>query len=197
MQTVDNSSKPLRANESILRRTAAAAIVVVLLLVAEVSAQEGPLRRPSAEPERAKLSFLVGSFRTETRILPGPMTQKEALGTGTSLIRWGLDSMFLVIDEKSTNPLLGDYKGLGLLGYDAAEKRYLLSMYNNFGDHPEYRGDFDGDTLVLTTRVPNPGAPFDQKLQWYRDSTKVLLRVLNDVGHGFVPVVEETATQDF
>ena len=105
--------------------------------------------------------------------------------------------MFLVIDEESTNPLLGGYKGLGLLGYDAAERRYVLSMFNNFGDHPEYRGDFAGDTLVLTTKVHNPGGSFDQKLLWYSEGGKVLLRVLNDMGHGFVPAVEETATRDF
>jgi len=189
--------RSVRAKEVKLNRAAAAALAAVLLIAGEISAQEPAFKRPPPGPERERLSFLVGSFRTETRVLPGPMTQKEAVGTGTSVIRWGLDSMFLVIDEESTNPLLGNYKGLGLLGYDAAGKRYVLSMYNNFGDHPEYRGDFAGDTLVLAAKVPFPGGSFDQKLLWYRDGGKVLLRVLNDTGHGFVPVVEETATRDF
>ena len=121
------------------------------------------------------------------------MIPKEATGKGTSTIRWGLDSMFLVIDEESENALLGNYKGHGLLGYDSETKQYSLSMYNNFGDHPTYTGSFSGDTLLLKTTVPTPDGTFDQELLWYRDGENIHLQVLNDLGKGFKLAVDQVA----
>jgi hypothetical protein len=152
------------------------------------------MKRPKPGPERARLSFLVGNFTTETRILPSPMLKKGATGTGTSVIAWELDSMFLTVDEQSINPVLGNYKGHGMLGYDLQEKQYVLSMFNNFGDHPQYRGSFVGDTLLLATKVPMPGRSFEQKLEWFRDGTVVRLRILNDFGQGLRPVIDQTST---
>ena len=89
---------------------------------------------------------------------------------------------------------MGNYKGQGFLTYDRQEKQYVLSMFNNFGDHPIYKGNFNGDTLVLGTDIAFPGGSFKQKLLWYRDNTNVMLQVLNDMGTGFMPVVAQTYT---
>jgi hypothetical protein len=101
--------------------------------------------------------------------------------------------MFLLIDEQSVNPVFGQYKGHGMLGLDAQTHQFVLSMFNNFGDHPSYKGNFVGDTLVLETQVPMQGRPFDQKLVWYKDGGAVKLKVLNDFGKGFFPALEETS----
>jgi len=152
-----------------------------------------PPARTKAESPRERLAFLVGSFVTEVHIFPGRMVKKESVGKGTSEVSWVLDSMFLFVDERSVNPVLGNYKGLGLLGYDPHEKQYVLSMYNNFGDHPQYRGTFAGDTLVLAARIPAPVKPFDQQVRWYPDGELVRLEVFNDTGEGFVPVMAQVA----
>ncbi len=152
-----------------------------------------PAARPQSENPRERLAFLVGSFATETRVLPGRMVKKESVGNGTSEITWVLDSMFLFIDEKSVNPALGAYKGFGLLGYSPHDRLYTLSMYNNFGDRPQYQGAFAGDTLVLTAHVPAPGKSFDQEVRWYPEGENVRLDVLNDTGSGFIPVMNEIA----
>lgn len=152
-----------------------------------------PSARTTAESPRERLAFLIGSFVTEVHILPGRMVKTESVGKGTSEVSWVLDSMFLFIDERSLNPVLGAYKGFGLLGYDPHDKQYMLSMYNNFGDHPQYRGSFAGDTLVLEARIPAPRKPFDQQVRWYSDGENVRLDVLNDTGEGFVPVLREVA----
>ena len=140
---------------------------------------------------RERLAFLVGSFATEVHLLPGRMVKKESVGKGTSEIAWVLDSMFLFIDERNVNPVLGAYKGYGLLGYDPHDTQYILSMYNNFGDHPQYRGTFVGDTLVLAARIPAPSKPFDQQVRWYSNGEIIHLEVLNDTGEGFIPVMME------
>jgi len=80
-----------------------------------------------------------------------------------------------------------------MLGFDVPSQQFVLSMFNNFGDHPTYRGKFHGDTLVLETKVPLPRRPFDQRLVWYKDGDAVKPQVLNDLGKGFVPALEQTA----
>lgn len=144
--------------------------------------------------QRARVEFLVGNFATATYFPPNPSMPKGATGKGTSVIAWGLDSMFLSIEEQSFDSLLGHYKGHGMLGFDSHTHEFVLSMFNNFGDHPTYHGNFVGDTLVLQTKVPAPKGSFDQKLLWYKDGKAIKLKVLNDFGKGFLPALEQTAT---
>jgi hypothetical protein len=169
---------------------------VLAFAVASISySQDTPqMQKPDPAKERAKLSFLVGNFSTQTRILPAGKSQKEVVGTGTSAVSWALDSTFLLVNEQSVNPLMGNYKGLGILGYDAHAKEYVLSMFNNFGDRPQYKGSFSGDTLTLISKVEYPGGSFNQKLLWFPEANNVRLTVLNDMGKGFRPVLEQTNT---
>jgi len=144
--------------------------------------------------ERAKIAFLAGDFTTVVTIPPSASMPKGASGKGTSVITWALDSMFLSIEEQTLNSLFGQYRGHGMLGFDTPTQQFVLSMFNNFGDRPTYHGDMSGDTLVLQTRVPSPRGTFDQKLLWFRDGETVKLKVFNDTGKGFLPVLEETST---
>jgi hypothetical protein len=100
--------------------------------------------------------------------------------------------MFIFVDETSQNSLMGSYKGQGFLTYDWHEKKYILSMFNNFGDHPVYKGDFKGDTLVLEMLVPMPGGSFTQRLFWHPDGQNVRLQVFNDMGKGPVLAIDQT-----
>jgi hypothetical protein len=160
----------------------------------ERASRDSLLQKPAEESRRSQLAFLIGSFNTETTIPPGPSAPKGATGKGTSIITWALDSSFLMIEEQSVNSLFGPYKGHGILGLDAPSHQFFLSMFNNFGDHPFYKGHLVGDTLMLETHVPMPGRPFDQKLVWYKAGDALKLRVLNDFGKGFVPALEQTST---
>lgn len=190
----------LKRKGTSMKRAVAAMCIVSVLGLWSAPAQEKDhtnppfMKRPEPGPERARLSFLVGKFVTETYILPSPRMKEGAKGAGTSIIEWSLDSMFLSVNEQSTNAILGNYQGHGMLGYDPQEKKYVLSMFNNFGDHPKYEGNFAGDTLVLATRVPLPGRAFDQRLQWFHEGRKVRLQILNDLGQGFKLVIDQTAT---
>jgi len=173
-----------------LTKTAILTIAIIFCL----STTHGQTTSDSPALLRSKVEFLVGSFTTVTNIPPSASIPKGATGKGTAVISWALDSMFLSIEDESINSLLGHYKGHGMLGYDAQMHQFVLSMFNNFGDHPTYHGNFAGDTLVLQTKVAAPKHPFDQKLVWYKDGEVVKLRILNDYGKGFLKVLEETAT---
>ena len=172
-----------------------ATVIAVLLFAgfAQLAAQ-GMMQKPGPGPERAKLSFLTGSFTTETRMPAGPMNPEEVVAPGKSTLAYGVDSMFILLDDQSDNPVLGKYKAHGVLGYNPRDKKYTLSMYNNFGDAPQYKGTFSGDTLVLTSKVEFPGGSFDQKLVWYKDGTKVRLKGYNDMGQGPSLVIDQTAS---
>lgn len=148
----------------------------------------------AAGGERAKIEFLAGRFATTIDFPPIPSMPKGATGKGTSDITWVLDSTFLSIEDQSLNSLFGNYKAHGMLGFDPQIRQYVLSMFNNFGDHPTYHGDFAGDTLVLQTKVAAPRGSFDQKLLWYKDGEAVKMKILNDMGKGPVLVLEQTAT---
>ncbi|HTR82248.1 MAG TPA: DUF1579 family protein [Bacteroidota bacterium] len=158
-------------------------------------AQDAPaFQAPGPGPERAKLGFLIGNFTTETHIMPSPMSEKETVGKGNSNLAWGVDSMFVLMNDQSLNPMMGNYKAHGVLGYDMREKKYILSMFNNFGDNPQYRGTMNGDTLTLTSKINFPQGSFDQKLVWFKEGNNVRLKIFNDMGDGYTLVIDQTAT---
>jgi len=171
-----------------------ATLAITIFIIALPLAAQDMMQRRGPGPERAKLSFLVGSFTTETHMPPGPMNPQEVVGHGTSTLAYGVDSMFILLDDQLENPVLGKYKAHGVLGYNAMDGKYTLSMYNNFGDAPQYTGTFSGDTLVLTATVKYPGGSFDQKLAWFKEGNNVHLKVYNDMGQGPSLVIDEIAT---
>ena len=177
-------------------KTAALAIAFIVGLSVpqgQKTSDSSTFQKPVLDTGRARVDFLVGSFATSTYIPPMPSMPKGVTGKGTSVITWALDSMFLSIEDQSFNSLLGHYKAHGILGFDSQTHQYTLSMFNNYGDHPTYHGNFVGDTLVLQTKIPAPRGSFDQKLLWYKDGEAVRLRVLNDLGKGFLLALEQTA----
>lgn len=107
-------------------------------------------------------------------------------------IKWALDSMFLLFEEAIDFAIFGQYRGMGLLTYDRTVKEYHLGMHNNFGDQPSYKGNFAGDTLILEGQIPFEGGSFTQQVMWLWDGNNVKLWVWNNMGQGWVPVIEQT-----
>ncbi|TAK64059.1 MAG: DUF1579 domain-containing protein, partial [Bacteroidetes bacterium] len=174
-------------------------IVTMFFIICQSVAQQQSTSGESTELKltpsavREKLAFLVGNFTTETNMPASPMLPKDGTGKGSCEISWALDSMFLLIDDKSSNSVFGTFNQHGVLGYDAMNNQFTLSMFNNFGDRPSYKGNFVGDTLIMETKIPMPGRSFDQKILWYKDGDAVKLQVLNDMGKGFALTLEQTA----
>ena len=171
------------------------AVTSLLLLYAGslLLAQDG-FQKPVWGSERARLAFLAGKFTTETHISANPMSPNGSTGKGTSSITWAVDSMFLMLDDQSLDKLMGQYKAHGMLGYDPRDGKYILSMFNNFGEETNYRGTLSGDTLILRSKVEFPGGSFDQKLVWYKDGRNLGLKLFNDMGNGPVQFLEQIAT---
>ncbi len=149
------------------------------------------MMKPVFNPELAKLSFIVGDYKTRTEVTVG---ENPSVGTGTVRARWALDSMFIVIRGTEDNPALGSYKSIGLLGYDSENSQYVLSMFNNFGEHPEYKGNFIGDTLTLTAKIVGSQGPFDQELKWFKNGNKVRLQFFANFGKGYTKIIDQTSS---
>src|ERR1041385_6520056 len=90
-----------------MRRPISLAIVISLLIVGQVIGQHqsaaigAKIQKSSVASERAKLGFLAGTFTTETVIPSSKPSPNGATGKGTSTIAWGLDSMFLLINDET------------------------------------------------------------------------------------------------
>jgi len=183
-----------------MRHSLTIAILTIVFIVCQsttfgqTSSDSSKIQKLSAATERARAGFLVGTFTTTSLIPPMPSIPKGVTGNGTSSVTWALDSMFLSIEEESYSTFMGHFKQHGMLGYDPQAHEFVLSMFNSTGDHPTYHGNFEGDTLVLQTKIQAPKASFDQKLQWFKDGDAVKLNVLNDFGSGFLLIYEQTST---
>ncbi len=149
------------------------------------------MTKPSFGPELARLSFIVGHYTTKTNVM---MEDNTSIGDGTIKAHWGLDSMFVFYSSEEKNPALGSYKGFGVLGYNSENSQYVLTMFNNFGDRPEYKGNFAGDTLTMSAKIQSPQGPFDQKMKWFKDGNNVRLLIYTDFGQGYSLMVDQTAT---
>ncbi|MBI4547621.1 MAG: DUF1579 family protein [Ignavibacteriae bacterium] len=153
------------------------------------------MRKPTFNPELARLSFLAGEFATEGKIHETPM-MKGGSTQGKSKGYWSLDSLYLMIDEENEMGAMGMFRGHSILTYDAREKKYRMWHYNNFGDTPYYEGDFTGDTLSMITEINSPEGSFKQKISWYLEGKKIYFQVMNYMEGGYTPVFEETATPE-
>ena len=166
-------------------------IILVFAAVAFCSGQlSAQMMKPSFGPELAKLSFIIGHFTTKTNIMMG---DNSSTGTGTIKAHWGLDSMFVFFSTGEENSAMGSYKGFGVLGYNSTDTEYVLTMFNNFGDRPEYKGAFVGDTLTMTGTIHSPQGQFDQKMKWFKDGSNIRLFVYGDFGQGYSLLVDQTA----
>ena len=167
-------------------------IVFIITAIAMITGQTfAQMIKPTFGPELAKLSFLVGHFTTRTSIMMG---DNSSNGTGTIKAHWALDSMFVLFSTEEENAALGSYKGFGALGYYSQNSQYVLSMFNNFGERPEYKGNFVGDTLTLATKIESSQGSMDQQMKWFKDGSNVRLLIFTDFGQGYSLVVDQTAT---
>ncbi len=147
--------------------------------------------KPVFTPELAKLSFIVGSYKTKTEVTVG---KNPSVGTGTVRARWPLDSMFVVIRGSEENPELGSYKSIGLLDYDAEKSRFVLSIFNNFGERPQYKGSFEGDTLILSAKITATHGSFEQEVKRFKEGSNVKLQFYANFGKGYSRIIDKTAS---
>lgn len=166
-----------------------AAIIFTFTQFGSASAQ---MTKPQFGPKQQKLSFLLGNFKTESKMTMGP---NSSTGTGYQTAHFGLDSLFVFISARETTSTMGSYRSFGVLGYNSRASQYELSMFNNFGFQTQYKGDFSGDTLVMSASIETPNGTFKQRMKWFKEGKNLRYLIYGDFGGGgYQLIVDQTGT---
>lgn len=156
------------------------------------SAQEGePLQLPGASPEaameemmarymqlaqpgehHAKLEPFIGEFTFEASMRMGPDTPWST-SAGTMTTRWILGGRYQLSEYDSTSEEMGPFSGMGILGFDNANERYMSVWLDTWGTWipPAAKGTMKGNVLTMENSFENPVTGRTEK---YRDVTTIV-----------------------
>jgi Protein of unknown function (DUF1579) len=139
-----------------MKKFAALPLVTVFLFlgVAIICAQDtgGP---PKPGPEHAKLAYFVGKWASEGDLKP------SAYGPGgkftfTENCDW-LSGNFALVCHSEGQMAGMVVKGLSVMSYDPAEKKYIYFESNNMGQNTYSLGSVDGDIWLWSSDVQMGG----------------------------------------
>jgi hypothetical protein len=140
--------EPLFAARRRKMRRFVAGLATALLVAATIRAQEPP--KPA--PEMAQLKVFEGNWSCEGNSPAGPFG--PAHKTRTALQTWlDLDGFWYrsAVTEFKTEENAHPVKGVSYMGYDGANKQFLLVWVDNFGSWAtETSPGWKGDTSVWT-----------------------------------------------
>jgi hypothetical protein len=127
-----------------------------------------PIRVPDLEAQRAamkKLSFLVGEWAGEARVLRGPGEPMELIQTEKA--QYKLDGLLLMIEGVGRTKSGGQpaLQALGVISYDDESQTYHMRAFN------------DGRFLETEVRIPAGGQSLTWGFALGEISTKSVLRI--------------------
>jgi hypothetical protein len=111
---------------------------------------------PQPTPEHKRLHLMAGSWTSEETIHSSPWDPNGGPAKGRSEARVALDGFCVVTDyEQEKNGRVG-YRGHGVYGYDAGQKKWFMQWQDNMtpaAATPVW-GTWDGDVLTFQTQSP-------------------------------------------
>lgn len=110
---------------------------------------------PVPEPEARRLEYFAGTWDFRLEMKPSAFGS-GGLVTGTDRNAMLPGSFFLVRRYETKSPV-GEFRGLEVLGWDAAAKQYLEHGFDNRGQSHLYRGTVEGGTWTFTYDIPFEG----------------------------------------
>jgi hypothetical protein len=132
----------------------------VLALPTGLSAQEhkhsaakkpSTMNIPQPAPEMKKIAkMLVGTWRIDEKVFPGPLAPNGASGKATETIRIGPGSTSILMDYKGTS--IGNFTGHGILSWSPEKKMYESAWVDSMapGGVMTMTGNWQGEDLVFT-----------------------------------------------
>jgi hypothetical protein len=125
--------------------------------------------RALAEPGRNHrlLEIFVGTWVVEGRF-PGAEGQPPEVASGTMTTTWELGNRWLTQRYEGSMPSTGNFEGLGLMGFDNAQQRFVASWMDTLSTGAvTSSGTFDQSTRAFTLtgrlNVPGVNAPISQR----------------------------------
>jgi hypothetical protein len=118
-----------------------------LVLAASALAQ---MEMPKPGPEVKKLDFMAGSWTLDADVKASPMGPGGKV-TETENCEWMDGGFFLVCHNDYASKIMGNGKGLSVMGYSNDAKAYTYREFNSWGEFGDSKGQLDGDTLTWTS----------------------------------------------
>ena len=113
------------------------------------------MEMPTPVAAHFKLEKLVGFWRGEERVHPSRWDPRggEAVGRVRNWI--ALDGFVLIHEYEQERKGRVALRGHGVIRWDPSAEKYVLTWFDSMGMPPnEFRGDFEGDVLTLTSEEP-------------------------------------------
>jgi len=111
------------------------------------------MEMPEPSDAHRRLERLTGVWEGEERMLPSQWTPEGSVATGRTRCRVALGGFAAIADYEQVAKGRVVFTGHGVYRYDAQAEEYVLDWFDCFGGgHEVFRGNFEGDTLVMTSR---------------------------------------------
>jgi hypothetical protein len=135
---------------------------------------------PEPSGAHRRLDVFVGKWRHNGASYADGQRSDDPLAsavpwTGDESYEWLPGGFFLL---HRWDAILGtrEFKGTEILGYDEAEGVYFTRMFDNAGNHPDYRASVDGDVWTFsesatraTVTVTDRGNGMNVAWQWRKE----------------------------
>jgi hypothetical protein len=108
---------------------------------------------PKPTEAHARLTVMAGRWTGQEHIRPSPWDPNGGSATGRSDNRVGLGGFVLFHDYEQERGGAVNFRGHGVLSYDAFQQCYRMHWWDSLGFPPnEYLGSFEGASLKMTAR---------------------------------------------
>ncbi len=122
---------------------------LTLCVLANTVLAQAPPQMPKPGVEHKRLHYFVGKWNYEFNMKESSSGPAGKM-TGTDRNEMMPGGFFIVMhsDGKGT---IGELKGLAIMGYNADDKVYTYSAFNNWGEVENSKGTVEGDTWTWTS----------------------------------------------
>lgn len=123
---------------------------------------------PKPGDHHKKLAILIGEWRGAETLHPSPWDPTGGTATARVVNRWVADGFAVVQEYEQRRGGKVTFSGHGVFWWDPARQEYVMHWWDSMGGiGGEYRGQFDGNRLMLGAPMPQGG---HSRTSWEIDS---------------------------
>jgi hypothetical protein len=119
------------------------------------------MEMPKPGDAHKKLAPFIGEWSGPETMHPSPWDPAGGTATGHVTNRWVTDGFAVVQEYEQRRGGKVTFRGHGVFWFDPGKQEYVMTWWDSMGGTPnEFRGQFDGNALLLTS--PNPQGGFSR-----------------------------------
>ena len=116
------------------------------------------MHMPKPSDKHSRLSPLVGEWSGSETLHPAPWDPAGGTAAARVVNRHILDGFGVVQEYEQSRDGTVTFRGHGVFWYDEQAQEYVMTWWDSMGGRgTHYRGQFDGDRLVLGAPMPQGG----------------------------------------